>query len=57
MGQTLKIGQTLLSYGKKYKVRKKKPEDLNCFAMLSEFNVKSTRRLGFQGLPVSCVEV
>lgn len=47
MGQILKIGQTLLSYGKKYKVRKKNPEDLNWFTKLSEYNVKSTRMLGF----------
>ena len=57
MGQILKIGQTLFSYGKKYKVRKKKPEDLNCFTKLSEYNVKSTRRFGFWGLLVNCVEV
>lgn len=46
MGQILKIGQTQLSYGTKYKERKK-TEDLNCFSKSSEFNAKSAKRLGF----------
>lgn len=57
MGQILKIGQTRRSYGKKYKVKKKKTEDLNWFSKPPEFNAKSTRWLGFQGPLVSCVEL